>query len=287
MKRSCFSAIVIFFCMSSLWTLEPPTDTPAFIRLFGQRIEGSAVEQGLTFEKSDAVRAADHGILLITLDTKSRSGSFPSTLGNAAVLLHDDGLQTIYGNLENTHLLQNRSYTETKTVIGRTGSSGWGTPQALIFQVSDIQKQVYINPLLLLPAIEDNTAPHIQNVFLVSERNTAIPAAGQKNIRQGTYELYADISDTVTAGGRSFSPFRISVFVNGTTVRIIPFETILQKQGFLHLGNTALTDTLLYRRPQVLYLGKIMLNRGKCDLLITARDITGNEKSELFPLQVE
>lgn len=287
MKRFffCILAAAVFF--AELSALEWPTDTQNFLRLFGQRINKNTFEQGLTFEEATTVRAADDGILLITLDKKYGTGAFPSTLGNALVFLHDDGLQTVYGNLDDITVFRNRVTTESAAVIGRTGNSGWGNPNDLIFQVSDNQKKVYINPLLLLPSVNDKIAPQIQDIILINEQNTVFQMSGQKNVRQGSYELYADISDTVMKGGHDFSPFRITIFVNGTNIRTIPFETITQKDGESYLGNTAFTDTLLYRRKNGLYLGKIILSRGKSDILITARDITGNEKSEQFTIQVD
>lgn len=287
MKRFifCILAAAVFF--TELSALEWPADTQNFLRLFGQRIGKNTFEEGLTFEDAATVRAADDGILLIAIDKKYGSGAFPSTLGNALIFLHDDGLQTIYGNLENTAVFRNRVTTESTAVIGRTGNSGWGHSNALIFQVSDNQKKVYINPLLLLPSVNDKIAPQIQNIMVVNEQHTVFQINGQKNVRQGSYELYADITDTTVQGGRSFSPFRITIFVNGANIRTIPFETILQKDEASYLDNTAFTDRLLYQRKDALYLGNIILTRGKSDILITARDITGNEKSERFTIQVD
>jgi len=287
MKRFffCLLAATVFF--AELFALEWPADTQNFLRLFGQRIGENTFEQGLTFEDAATVRAADDGILLIVIDKKYGSGAFPSTLGNALIFLHDDGLQTVYGNLDDTTVFRNRVTAESTAVIGKTGNSGWGNPNELIFQVSDNQKKVYINPLLLLPSVNDKIAPQIQDIILINEQNTVFQMSGQKNVRQGSYELYADISDTAVPGGRNFNPFRITIFVNGTNIRTLPFETITQKDGESYLGNTAFTDTLLYRRKNGLYLGKIILNRGKSDILITARDITGNEKSERFTIQVD
>lgn len=287
MKRFFLFAVsaVIFF--TELPALEWPTDTQDFLRLFGQRIGKNTFEQGLAFEEVTTVRAADDGILLIALDKKYGTGAFPSTLGNALVFLHDDGLQTVYGNLDDTTVFRTRVAIESTAVIGRTGNSGWGKPNDLIFQVSDNQKKVYINPLLLLPSVNDKIAPQIQDIILINEQNTVFQVSGQKNVRQGSYGLYANISDTMVSGGHNFSPFRITIFVNGTNIRTIPFETIMQKDGGSYLGNTAFTDALLYRRKDGLYLGKIILNRGKSDILITARDITGNEKSERFTIQVD
>ena len=287
MKRFFFFTLFVLLFFTELFALEWPTDTQNFLRLFGQRIGENMFEQGLSFENAATVRAADDGILLITLDKRYGTGAFPSTLGNALVFLHDDGLQTVYGNLDDTTVFRSRVVTEANTVIGRTGNSGWGHPNDLIFQVSDNQKKVYINPLLLLPSVNDKIAPQIQNIMVVNEQHTVFQINGQKNVRQGSYELYADITDTTVQGERSFSPFRITIFVNGANIRTIPFETITQKDESAYLGTTAFTDTLLYKRKDALYLGNIILTRGKSDILITARDITGNEKSERFTIQVD
>ena len=271
MKRIYFLIVVSLMCCMELTALDWPADNQDFLRLFGQRIGADTFEQGITFEHSEIVRAADDGTLLIALNNRYRAGAFPSTLGNALIFLHDDGLQTVYGNLDTTASFRNRTTADAGAALGRTGNSGWGTP----------------HHLLLLPGVADKTAPQIQNIVLMNERNTAISAASVKTVRQGSYELYADISDTAAADGHHFSPFRINVFVNGTNIRTIPFETISHRDEAAYLGSTAFTDALLYRRPDTLYLGKIILNRGKTDLLITARDITGNEKAERCTLQVD
>ena len=120
MKRFFFCILAAAVCVAGLSALEWPADTQKFLRLFGQRIGENTFEQGLTFEEAMTVRAADDGILLITLDKKYGTGAFPSTLGNALIFLHDDGLQTVYGNLDDTSVFRNRVTTESTAVIGRT-----------------------------------------------------------------------------------------------------------------------------------------------------------------------
>ena len=124
MKRLFFCILTATLLFAKLSALEWPADTQNFLRLFGQCIGENIFEQGLTFENAATVRAADDGILLIALDKKYGTGAFPSTLGNALVFLHDDGLQTVYGNLDDTAVFRNRVTTESNAVIGRTGNSG-------------------------------------------------------------------------------------------------------------------------------------------------------------------
>ncbi|MGP1576652.1 MAG: peptidoglycan DD-metalloendopeptidase family protein [Treponema sp.] len=286
MKRIIFSCIA-FVVLYAVWALEWPTEQPVFQRLFGQRIHTTTFEHGLIFEQPPMVRSADSGMLLISMEKKHGMRYFPSTLGNALIFSHEDGLQTVYGNLETTGFLQNRITVDTGNPIGKTGNSGWGTAHTLIFQVIDMQNQAYINPQLLLPAVEDSLKPQMQNVFLVSESQQRILLNGQKTIRKGSYELYADVWDTTQEVKQPLNTFRISVFINGANIRTLPFETITQKNGSVYLGTTALTDSLLLQQSEALYLGKIILNRGKSDIMITARDITGNEKSEIFSVHVD
>ncbi|MGP1593897.1 MAG: peptidoglycan DD-metalloendopeptidase family protein [Treponema sp.] len=286
MKRMVLGGIACAVLYAA-WALEWPSEQPIFQRLFGQRIHTTTFEHGLIFDNPPMVRSADSGMLLIGMEKKYGMRYFPSTLGNALIFSHEDGLQTVYGNLESTGFLQNRLAVETGNPIGKTGNSGWGTAGTLIFQVIDTQNQAYINPQLLLPAVEDSLKPQMQNVFLVSESQQRIPLNGQKTIRKGSYDLYADVWDTIENGKQPLNTFRISVFVNGATIRTLPFETITQKNGAVYLGATALTDSLLFQQSSELYLGKIILNRGKSDIMITARDITGNEKSEIFSVHVD
>lgn len=286
MKRMVFGCITLAVLYAA-WALEWPTEQPVFQRLFGQRIHTTTFEHGLIFEQPHMVRSADSGMLLMRMEKKHGMRYFPSTLGNALIFSHEDGLQTVYGNLDSTGFLQNRLTVETGSPIGKTGNSGWGTAGSLIFQVIDLQNQAYINPQLLLPAVEDTIKPQMQNVFLVSESQQRIPLNGQKTIRKGSYDLYADVWDTMQNTKQPLNTFRISVFINGANIRTLPFETITQKNGSAYLGATALTDSLLLQQSEELYLGKIILNRGKSDIMITARDITGNEKSEVFSVYVD
>jgi hypothetical protein len=63
------------------------------IRLFGQRADG-ALERGILFEDAGSLRAAGHGELVMVIERNRNMRGFPSALGNAAIVAHDDGLVT-------------------------------------------------------------------------------------------------------------------------------------------------------------------------------------------------
>ncbi|CEM62167.1 M23 family peptidase [Treponema phagedenis] len=277
-----------FFLITAftVFSLEWPTDNPTFLYLFGQAQAGKNLEQGIIFDSAQTVRAADHGTRLITIEKKHRLRNFPSTLGNALIFLHEDGLQTVYGNLEDSAAFKNITVSEAGAIIGQTGSSAWGEPGTLIFQVVDTKKKVYINPLLLLPSFNDTVKPTIQNILL-ERQNTSIALAQNKIIRQGEYKLFASISDMMQVSGKQYAPFRVSISINGADIGTIPFEIITAKEGYAYLAGTKLTGKLLYDKPDRLFLGTVSFMSGKTELAITVRDISGNERTESFLLQVE
>ncbi len=269
-----------------LLSLELPADNPVFLSVFGQHTPHGVFEEGLIFAEPAVVRAADTGTVLINLEKQYSVRNFPSTLGNAVIIFHDEGLQTVYANLDEMDSIRVRHHVEMGSLIGKTGNSAWGTAKSLPFQVIDTEKHVYINPLLILPAVDDDIKPKIKTVFIRNEKKNSIELGEKKTVAQGSYDLFAHITDQTHVDSPVINPFRISVLVNGVNIRSIPFEIITIQDRHAYLGNTAFYDKLLYQNNNLMYLGKIMLNRGTSKITITARDITGNQRSKLFLVKV-
>lgn len=288
MKKSIYAAA---FLLASLciFALEWPTETPSFLTFFGQRGEGrNDFSPGLVFGGVQTARASEYGKHLITIEQKRGRNRFPSTLGNAVILIHEDGLQTVYGNLESADAFASRAQTDDNlSIIGKTGKSGWGEENSLIFQVMDTEKRVFINPLLLLPAVNDTVPPQIQNVFLTNSAGQTFNLSSVRTVKQGSYDLYANIFDRMQKDGRDFIPLRINVLLNGADITALAFEVLAGNGKELNLQNAGVTGTLLYGKPGVMYLGKISVISGKTELTVNARDITGNEKTETFSFYVE
>lgn len=288
MKRIFLTSLLIGLVLTAAHALEWPVDTPGFLRFFGQRVADTGFEQGIVFENPSVVRAADSGNVLIAINKKYAVRNFPSALGNALIFLHDDGLQTVYANIEIDDHFQDRKQIEIGSIIGKTEKSAWGIGRSLQFQVIDVQKKAYINPLLLFPTVPDTIKPRIQGIFLANEDNQLIPLDKQKHIAQGNYTVYTAVFDTIDHDtAHQFNPFRVTVFVNGSNIWSVPFETITHHDNQLFLSTTSFTNTLLYQKQDLMYVGKVTLNSGKSDIMIVARDITGNESTERISLQIE
>jgi len=287
MKRRAIMLACVFACLAGgLWAFEWPVSDPKPVRLFGQRSAG-VIERGITVATGDTVRAAGYGTVLVTLASNTNMDGFPGTLGNAVLVAHDEGLVSVYGNLESTDTVSERVQIESPSILSRTGTSGWGSGPELVFQIIDSEKKTLLNPLLLLPALKDTRGTMIKNVVAVSASGQTHPLGTVKAIRQGSYRLYADVTDTMDGPTAELSPFRISVLVNGSEYAAIPFELLRENRGQLFLSAPEYSWDRLYTDPERTFLGELKLTRGKTDISIIARDIAGNERSVLFGLQVE
>jgi len=289
MKRTIARAagmVAAILLVGRLAAFEWPVTGVNPIRLFGQRADG-ALERGILFEDAGSLRAAGHGELVMVIERNRNMRGFPSALGNAAIVAHDDGLVTVYGGLESINAIEGRTLVDSGALIGVAGSSAWGKSGAASFSVIDTAKRRLINPLLVLPNLADNRAPTVSGVTLVSQGNQVFPLAGARFVRQGRYRLYAEVSDELAGRRGALAPFRVAVSVNGMETLAIPFETMEERDGRLFLAGERTDYQGLYEKDGRVFLGELSLARGKVDLLISARDVAGNERNALFPLQVE
>ena len=285
MKKNLY---IFLFFMTFLcsYAFEWPVENPSLLRLFAQKDEAS-VSQSLVFKEVDAVRASGYGKHIISIEKKNSRRFFPSTLGNALVFIDDEGLQSVYANLSDTDLFTSRKETESGSIIGHTGNSAWTEEKSLIFQVADVRNNVLINPLLFMPEIEEKIQPQIKNTVLAGTDNQPINLENMKKIKQGSYNLYSSVYDFIEKDGPSLVPFRITVSINGMNIADIPFEVLSSDGKSLYLKNKETSLSLLYQKDGAIHLGKINLPSGKIELIITAFDNSGNEKSASFIFQVE
>jgi hypothetical protein len=279
-------ALLLAISLGTLAAFEWPVPEPHPVRFFGQRAFG-VTERGVVLEKADSIRASGHGTLLIAMTQNRDMSGFPSTLGNAAVLSHDEGLMTIYGNLDSVDRIAERKTVETGDILANAGTSAWGRPGMAIFQVVDREKRTVLNPLLLLPTLSDKKAPVIRNVVVVTASNQTWPLGSIKTLRQGKYKLFAEVPDNIDGSSAELAPFRITIQVNGKEYSSIPFEILQEKTGELYLSDPDFTWKKLYVDQERMYLGELSLTRGRADISIIAKDAVGNERSVLFGLQIE
>lgn len=271
---------------ASLFCLEWPVSEIYIERIFGQRA-GKTIEQGILFNQTDIVRSSGNGDILCVLEQNHNMYGFPGTLGNAVIVSHEDGLLSVYGNLNSHERIKDRVTVESGTILGSSGKTGYAKPGDLIFQVLDQRRLIALNPLLLLPSLADTKAPTIKNVIAVSSSGQSLSLGSIKSVRQGSYRIFADISDTFDKNGKNVAPFRVTLLLNGREYHAVPFELIKSEHGLVFLGSDQYVTSRLYGDPERIFLGEINLTRGKNELSILARDTAGNERGAVFTVQTE
>lgn len=270
-------------CAALEWPIQDFTP----IHFFGQRT-GETIDRGLTLTNKGPVRASADGKLLMQLEENQNMTGFPSSLGNAAFVIHEDGLLTVYGNLSSLDRTKDLTSVETGTILSDACSSGLGTPGTFTFLVLDVLKKRILNPLMLLPPLKDTKGPVLKNVIAISSQTEqSVSLASTKSLKQGKWRLYAEVTDQIDGYDKEFCPFRISVLINGSEQSSIPFEILEPKNNRLYLFGSTVQERKIYEDPTRTFLGEIQFIRGKTDLSIIARDIAGNERSVLYGLQIE
>jgi len=298
--RKILLSILFLFCLyifapslSLVYALEWPLSDFSLAMIFGDAYaKGGSFQVGLVLAASESVKVAEYGKKLIAIEEHKNLRRFPSTLGNAIVVSHEKGLQTIYGGLESPLAINDTSSkVETFSVIGAVGDSAWGGKRELTFQVVDTQEKCFINPMRhLLPflPIEDKILPTITSPTLISEKTKKIYNLETiKNLEQGEYELYTFAKDSITDTLGFFAPFSLSVLLNGKNTIDMQFYVLESNKGALHLKNTKIESRKIYNSDGKIYLGKLSLRRGRAELVILAKDISQNTTKVAYSIQVE
>ena len=273
--------------------LEWPMNDFRFSMLFGDAYsKGGNFQVGLIFIGDESVKATEYGKKLIAITENKALREFPSTLGNALVVAHDKGLQTVYGSLRATPAITDEnSRIETFSIIGTVGNTAWGSEGELTFQVIDTQEKSFINPtrhLLPLLPFNDQLFPTITGTVLVDDKTKQSRRLDSiKNIKQGEYSLYSFLKDSMIDMSETFVPFDVSVLVNGKTALDVQFYVLEGNKGELYLKKTKISAEKLYNNEGKIYLGKLVLKRGRTEIVISATDISQNTTRITYSLQVE
>lgn len=279
--------IGFFFTITFLSALEWPVLEIKPLRFFGQSIQNH-IERGIVLDHEGIIRASDDGMVLITLEESKGMHSFPNALGNAVLLYHEDDLITIYANLSSLDRIEEKVRVDSGSIIADSVSSGWGKQNSFNFIVVDKKMKKILNPQMLLPPLKDTKLPVIKNISVISsqtKQNYALNTV--KNLKQGKWQFYAEITDTIDSGPTEYAPFRVSTIINGKEVSTIAYEVLEEKGGVLMLQTAFTMASPLQREPNTIYIGEIELSRGRSDIIFIASDISGNERTLSYRLQID
>ena len=200
-------------------------------------------------------------------------------LGVTVVVDHDRGFRSFYGHLQpGTTPTPGTPVTES-TQIGVAGESGATTGPSVFFSVLDTQTGVYVNPLLLLPAITDQVSPTISSVL--AQTDTSLFDLGSTAVLPaGDHLLLVECFDRWAPGGHPVAPHSLAVLVDGREQLSVRHETIDLSTGsaVLRPGPGLPHDGLRTRTGEFI-AGVVAIPIGRTLIEIIVGDFGGNETS--------
>lgn len=281
MKKNILIAIlslifVNLFCFD--WPQEEIIESDSFYSYFGQ-LRGTVISNSLVFADSSTIKASEDGFLTLYItDQNDESDFFPSTLGNAALISHDDNLMTIYANIDSESLTEENFKIEeakTGTILGQSGNSSWQEGKSsLEFQVIDLEKNISINPRLLMPRFGNELPLSITDVKLQNVKNTRIYSLPETtSIPAGTYRVYKKRQNIAC-------PFRTSISLNGTIVDTISFDLLKNSDGLnCAVGKKNYIKNQIYPNNSQMLMGELTIPPGKNTLRITVTNLLEKSNS--------
>jgi hypothetical protein len=279
-------AVVLLFAPILCFAFRWPQDNVVLesFSLGFSEIRESAMSQSLVFAYNDRIKAAGAGTVVAVIEMpESDSSLFYSTLGNAAIVNHGDGLVSVYGNLDSVSLAPADRVTE-DTVVGVSGSSGWHQgPKGLEFQLLDIKNRKALNPRVLMPRFDAEGPLFIPWVTAVNRQNETFTLGANTRIPAGQYKLYVR--------GSHGTPYKTAVFVNGAIVESITYDALSTYDARLTVRGKnmyatqdifpAASDASSRDKTQM-YLSTVTLSHGKNIVRVVLGDINNVERQADF-----
>lgn len=221
-------------------------------------------------------------IIAVINDYEDSNDFFPSTLGNAVIMIHDNSVISVYGNLDGKSIDKK----ETKGIIGTTATSAWKENSAacpLILQIVDTKNNIAINPVTILPQEEKEPVPLPSNIRLKAKNGKIyeLSPAQIKSVPQGQYTVYQAVSP-------SFMPHKTLISINGTEEDSVSYDNIaaLQNKTWIKGSKKNYTKETVYPDKDSLFAGEISLMPGKSVLTLSNFNIANEEKSIILNLSV-
>lgn len=276
------SAIIIAGGLFAFDWPQNETEANSFFSYFGQ-LRGGRIGSSLIFKDNSEIKAAEEGTVAIVITEHNNDfGWFESPLGNAVIVAHANGLQTVYGNLDDealpTGIDQN---IKAGTYLGQSGNSGWQEGQSCLeFKVLDTKNKAVINPRLLMPRIGKELPLAIGDLSLDDRDGKTHYLSNERNFTSGTYYLYHTRQDVAM-------PYKTNVSINGATVENISYDKLEAHGGNLcAVGNDNYNIKRVYPDTKRHLLAVVRLTKGHGTLSVTLTDILGATKSITYNLEI-
>lgn len=287
MKRTIFLIAFLFntfFLAAFDWPQSKVLGSEQIYSYFGQ-YRGDTISNSLIFSDPSEVKTAAQGRILITINEyNDLCDFFPSTLGNAILISHEDNLVTVYGNLDGDTIPQNvfeATSVENGQVIGFSGNSAWQQGHSsLEFQVIDTKNNTAINPRVLLPRVGKELPLYYSELYIQNKHGKRYNLSKVDTVPAGYYRVYKK-RQTIAV------PYKETVSLNGSVIDKIMFDVLFQDNNLIcAAGKSKYTKNVLYPDSDLLLMGEVILSTGKNALQLNLIDILGKENPATYIISV-
>jgi murein DD-endopeptidase MepM/ murein hydrolase activator NlpD len=276
MKKTIISTLLILTSLSAFsfdWPQAEVTKN-SFNSYFGQN-RGGTLSSSIIFSEPEEVKAAENGyITAILTENSDDSEFFPSTLGTAVILAHNDELISVYGNLdEETLTIKNEKELDAGAIIASSGSSGYQENNSnLEFKIIDAKNKSAINPNVLMPRAEEELPLSLSGIMIVNKNNDYYDINTYKTYSSGLYKIYFKRNPIA-------APYKTTVSINGVLVDQLSYDMITQENNKLCIiGKKKYTASDVFPNNDLQLLGEAMFTPGRATLGLTISDMLGNVK---------
>ena len=279
---TCFLICASAFCFD--WPQSEVTKN-SFNSYFGQN-RGGILSTSVVFSEPDEVKAAEDGyITAIITENSDDCDFFPSTLGTAVILAHNDDLISVYGNLDAETLTLNNEKEHSidgGAIIASSGNSGYQENNGnLEFKIIDSKNKAAINPVVLMPRAEEEIPLTLSGIIIVSKNNDYYDINTYKTYYSGLYKVYFKRNPIAT-------PYKTSVSINGIIVDQLSYDMITQENNKLCIiGKKKYTTADIFPNDDLQLLGEAMFTPGRATLGLTISDMLGNVKQLNYNILVK
>lgn len=268
------SIFLIFQTAAFDWPQDEVTKD-SFTSYFGQN-RGNILSTSVIFSEPAEIKAAEDGyILAILTENNDDSEFFPSTLGTAVILAHDDNLLSVYGNIDKDSLTLNETEKtiEAGAILGQSGNSGYQNNNGnLEFQIVDAKNKSAINPKVLMPRSESELPLSLSGIIIQSKNKDFYDINTYKTFNSGLYKVYFK-RNAIAA------PYKTSISINGLIVDQISYDTITQENNKLCIiGKKKYTSNDVFPEENLQLIGEAMFTPGRATLGLVITDFLGNVK---------
>ena len=278
MKKTLLTIACLFTALNAFCFDWPQNEITkdSFDSYFGQN-RGGILSTSIIFSEPEEVKAAEEGYIIAVLTENSDdSDFFPSTLGTAVILSHNDDLISVYGNLDAQTLTiknENERNVDAGAIIASSGNSGYQQDHGnLEFQIIDAKNKSAINPKVLMPRAEEEMPLSLSGIMIGSKNNDFYDINDYKTFNSGLYKVYFKRNPIA-------SPYKTSVSINGVIVDQLSYDMITQENNKLCIiGKKKYTAADIFPNEDLQLLGEAMFTPGRVTLGLSISDMLGNTK---------